>query len=71
MLPDLNGYQVCEQIRRQKIKAVFSIEYEYNWGKAVPELAQCVAYFDKVAADLLAMNVTTHSHKAGLLRRKK
>jgi sugar phosphate isomerase/epimerase len=71
------GTGVCDvkgmlaEIRRQRIKAVFSMEYEYNWGKAMPELAQCVAYFDKVAADLLAMNVQTHSHKAGLLRKKK
>jgi sugar phosphate isomerase/epimerase len=70
------GTGVCDvkgmlaEIRRQKIKAVFSIEYEYNWGKAMPELAQCVAYFDKVASDLLATNVPTHSHRAKLLRKR-
>lgn len=54
------GTGVCDvkamlaEIRRQKIKAVFSIEYEYNWGKALPEIAQCVAYFDRVAAELAA-----------------
>lgn len=40
------------EIKRQKIKAVFSIEYEHNWTTSVPEIAQCVAYFDKVAEEL-------------------
>ena len=40
------------EILRQGIKAVFSIEYEYNWTTSVPEIAQCVAFFDKVAAEL-------------------
>jgi sugar phosphate isomerase/epimerase len=42
------------EIRRQKIKAVFSIEYEHNWTTSVPEIAECVKYFDKVAAELAA-----------------
>lgn len=40
------------EIKRQGFKGVFSIEYEYNWDNSVPEIAQCVAYFDKVAAEL-------------------
>ncbi len=40
------------EIHRQGVKAVFSIEYENNWDNSVPEIAQCVAYFDKVAAEL-------------------
>ncbi|HNR36005.1 MAG TPA: sugar phosphate isomerase/epimerase [Candidatus Hydrogenedentes bacterium] len=40
------------EIHRQGIKAVFSIEYEHNWENSVPDIAQCVAYFDKVAAEL-------------------
>jgi sugar phosphate isomerase/epimerase len=40
------------EIRRQKIKAVFSIEYEHNWTSSLPEIAQGVAYFDKVAVEL-------------------
>lgn len=42
------------EIRRQCIKAVFSIEYEHNWLNSLPEIAQCAAYFDKVAAELAA-----------------
>jgi sugar phosphate isomerase/epimerase len=40
------------EIHRQGVKAVFSIEYEYNWDHAMPEIAQSVKYFDKVAAQL-------------------
>ncbi|MGO9115522.1 MAG: sugar phosphate isomerase/epimerase family protein [Thermoguttaceae bacterium] len=40
------------EIRRQGVKAVFSIEYEYNMDHSLPEIAQCVAYFDKVANEL-------------------
>ncbi len=42
------------EIHRQRIKAVFSIEYEHNWDNSLPEIAQCVKYFDKVAAELAA-----------------
>ena len=42
-----------KEIQRQGLKnIVFSIEYEHNWDNSVPEIAQCVAYFDKVAAEL-------------------
>lgn len=40
------------ELKRQNVKAVFSIEYEYDWDDSVPEIAKCVAYFDKVAAEL-------------------
>jgi len=42
------------EIKRQGVKAMFSIEYEHNWMNSVPEIAECVAYFDKVAAELSA-----------------
>lgn len=47
---DVKG--MLAEILRQGIKAVFSIEYEYNWTSSLPEIAQCVAYFDRVAAEL-------------------
>lgn len=40
------------ELKRQGVKAVFSIEYEYNWDDSLPEIALCVAYFDKIAAEL-------------------
>jgi len=54
------GTGVCDvkgmlaEIHRQGIKAVFSIEYEHHWDNSLPEIAQCVAYFDKIAAELQA-----------------
>jgi sugar phosphate isomerase/epimerase len=47
-----NVEAMLTEIYRQKIKAVFSIEYEYHWGKAMPEIARCVAFFDAFAATL-------------------
>jgi sugar phosphate isomerase/epimerase len=40
------------EVHRQGIKPVFSVEYEYHYGTSLPEIAQSVAYFDKVAAEL-------------------
>jgi sugar phosphate isomerase/epimerase len=40
---------ILEEIHRQNLKAVFSIEYEHNWDQSLPEIAQCVKYFDAVA----------------------
>lgn len=42
------------EIHRQGFKGVFSIEYEHNWLNSLPEIAQSVRYFDKVAAALAA-----------------
>ena len=40
------------EVQRQGVKAVFSVEYEYNTKNLLPEVAQSVAYFDKVSAEL-------------------
>jgi len=40
------------EIRRQGVRGVFSIEYEYHWDNSVPEIAQCVAFFDRTAKEL-------------------
>jgi sugar phosphate isomerase/epimerase len=53
------GTGVCDvkamltEIHRQGLKAPFSFEYEYHWENSLPELAQSVVYFNKVAAELL------------------
>ncbi len=47
-----NVRALLQEIYDQGVKAVFSIEYEYNWENSLPELAQCVKYFDQVAAEL-------------------
>jgi sugar phosphate isomerase/epimerase len=59
------------EIHRQKLKAVFSAEYEYHWENSLPDLAKCVAYFDRVAMELDAMEQHQSSPNAlnRLLRR--
>jgi sugar phosphate isomerase/epimerase len=47
---DIKG--ILTEVKRQGLKPVFSIEYEYKVGHAMPEITECVAYFDKVAAEL-------------------
>ena len=43
-----------EELLRQGVRAVFSIEYEHNWDDSVPEIAEGVTYFNQVAAELAA-----------------
>jgi sugar phosphate isomerase/epimerase len=40
------------ELHRQNFKGVFSIEYEHNWDKSLPEIRRCVQYFNKVAGEL-------------------
>lgn len=49
-----NVKAMLAELRRQGFRGVFSIEYEHNWLNSLPEIAQCVKYFDKVAAELAA-----------------
>ena len=54
------GTGVCDvkgmlaEVRRQGIKAVFLIEYEFLSPTLLQEVAECVKHFDKVAAELAA-----------------
>ena len=47
-----NVKAMLTEIHRQGVKAVFSVEYEHNWENSLPDIAESVAYFDKVAAEL-------------------
>ncbi len=49
---DCNVHGMMEEAWRQQFKGVFSFEYEYHWENSLPELAQSVEYFDKVAAEI-------------------
>jgi sugar phosphate isomerase/epimerase len=40
------------EVKRQGIKPLFNVEYEYHFENSLPEIALCVAYFDKTAAEL-------------------
>jgi sugar phosphate isomerase/epimerase len=66
-----NAKGMLTEIRRQKLKALFSAEYEYLWENSLPDLAQCVAYFERVALELDAMELNMPSPKhAGLFHRR-
>jgi len=47
---------VLAQLYKSGFKGVFSIEYEYNWDNSVPDIAVCVANFEKMAQELVAAN---------------
>ncbi len=37
---------MMDELKRQGFQGVFSIEYEYNWENSMPEMAQCVKFFN-------------------------
>jgi len=47
-----NVWGMLTELKRQKFKGVFSIEYEYNWNNSMPEISQCIQYFNLVSAAL-------------------
>jgi sugar phosphate isomerase/epimerase len=61
------------ELNRQNFKGVFSIEYEYNWKKSLPEIRKSVEYFNEVASelkptgwqDLLAEDLSNCVYKRG------
>ncbi len=52
------GTGVCDargilaELHRQGFSGVISVEYEYNWDDSVVDIAQCVAFFNRVTAEL-------------------
>jgi sugar phosphate isomerase/epimerase len=43
---------VLTELSRQNFKGSFSIEYEHNWLNSMPEIAECVPFFEMTAAKL-------------------
>jgi sugar phosphate isomerase/epimerase len=43
---------ILAELHRQNFKGVFSIEYEYNWLNSMPEIAECISYFERTASEL-------------------
>jgi sugar phosphate isomerase/epimerase len=43
---------VLQELKDQKFKGVFSIEYEYNWDNSVPDIAQSLKNFRQITARL-------------------
>jgi sugar phosphate isomerase/epimerase len=47
-----NPKAMMAELKRQGFRGAFCIEYEYNWEKSVPEIAQCVKFFNATCAEL-------------------
>lgn len=48
---DVKG--MLKELKAQKFKGVFSIEYEYNWDNSVPDIKKCIEYFNNVTNEIL------------------
>ena len=47
---DVKG--MLKELKRQKFKGFFSIEYEYNWDNSVPDIKKCINYFNVIAEEI-------------------
>lgn len=48
----LNVKGMLEELKRQEFKGYLSIEYEYNWENSIPDIQQCIAYYNKIALEI-------------------
>ena len=44
---------ILDELDRQEFKGNISIEYEYNWDNSVPDIKECIQYFNKVSEEIL------------------
>lgn len=49
-----NCKAMMEELKRQKFKGAFCIEYEYNWDNNYSDLAQCAKFFNSTCEALVA-----------------
>jgi hypothetical protein len=47
-----DAWAMLGELKRQNFRGTFSIEYEHHWGQAMPELVQCVRFFNLVTSAL-------------------
>lgn len=47
-----NARGIMQELKRQKFRGAFCIEYEYHWETSIPEIAECVKFFNAACADL-------------------
>jgi len=40
------------ELKRQGFRGAFCVEYEYNWGNSMPEIAECVKFFNATCGQL-------------------
>lgn len=44
----LNVKEMLKELKRQKFKGVISIEYENNWEHSVPDIKECIRYYNEI-----------------------
>ncbi|NMB50436.1 MAG: DUF1848 domain-containing protein [Bacteroidales bacterium] len=44
---------MMEELKRQDFKGYFTIEYEADWENNLPQIKESIAYFNRVANDIL------------------
>ena len=49
-----NVRAMMEELKRQKFRGAFCIEYEYHWETSLPEIAQCIQFFNRTCEELAA-----------------
>jgi len=47
-----NTKAMMAELKRQNFHGAFCVEYEYHWDNSVPEIAQCVKFFNATAVEL-------------------
>ncbi|MDR1724647.1 MAG: sugar phosphate isomerase/epimerase [Tannerella sp.] len=47
---DVKG--MLTELKKQNFKGILSIEYEYNWENSVPDIKQCIDYYNKVIKEI-------------------
>jgi len=45
---------MLQELKRQHFHGAICIEYEYHWDNSIPEIAQCVKWFNDTCAELAA-----------------
>lgn len=43
-----NVEEILRELKNQEFKGLFSIEYEYNWENSVPDIRECITYFNHI-----------------------
>jgi sugar phosphate isomerase/epimerase len=62
-----NAKGMLAELKRQKFKGVFCVEYEHNWENSVPEIAACVKFWNAAVAELVKDATTTAKSKSAFL----
>lgn len=43
---------MLKELKQQHFSGYFTIEYEYNWENSVPDIRQCIDYFNQACAEM-------------------